>query len=267
MALPILAAEVLGMRPDEFRILYQDTDAGPYDGGASGSQTTFNNGRAVIAAANEVREQLLDLAAEFLEANRADLELVDGVVRVKGSQTASVTIADLASTARGRPPARPGLGRAAAHAGRDAASCVGRLGGESFAAPTFFTHAARVKVDRDTGVVRVLEIAASHESGMVINPIGAAGQIHGGVAMGIGQALSEGDLLPRTAGSATRTSSTTSSRRRPTSRRSPSTSSSAVADRRPQGLKGIAEPPCVPTPGAIANAIAAAIGARVRSCR
>ena len=166
MALPILAAEVLGMRPDEFRILYQDTDAGPYDGGASGSQTTFNNGRAVIAAANEIREQLLDLAADFLEANRADLELVDGMVRVKGSQTSSVTIADLASEAAGaglllgrgsgQPPPTPAV---------NAASCVGRLGGESFAAPTFFTHAARVKVDRDTGVVRVLEIAASHESG------------------------------------------------------------------------------------------------------
>ena len=196
MALPILAAEVLGMRPDEFRILYQDTDAGPYDGGASGSQTTFNNGRAVIAAANEIREQLLDLAADFLEANRADLELVDGMVRVKGSQTSSVTIADLADKAAGaglllgrgsgEPPPTPEV---------NAASCVGRLGGESFAAPTFFTHAARVKVDRDTGVVRVLEIAASHESGTVINPIGAAGQIHGGVAMGIGQALSEGVLL------------------------------------------------------------------------
>ena len=119
MALPILAAEVLGMRPDEFRILYQDTDAGPYDGGASGSQTTFNNGRAVIAAANEVREQLLDLAADFLEANRADLELVDGMVRVKGSQTSSVTIADLASQGGWcRTPARTGLGRATSHAGR-----------------------------------------------------------------------------------------------------------------------------------------------------
>ena len=101
MALPILAAEVLGMRPDEFRILYQDTDAGPYDGGASGSQTTFNNGRAVIAAATDVREQLLDLAAEFLEANRADLELKDGMARVKGSRTSLVSIADLASRAAG----------------------------------------------------------------------------------------------------------------------------------------------------------------------
>jgi CO/xanthine dehydrogenase Mo-binding subunit len=266
MALPILAAEVLGMRPDEFRILYQDTDAGPYDGGASGSQTTFNNGRAVIAAANEVREQLLDLAAGLLEANRADLELADGMARVKGSQGSSVSIADLASEAAGaglllgrgsgEPPPAPAV---------SAAGCVGRLGGESFAAPTFFTHAARVKVDRDTGVVRVLEIAASHESGVVINPIGATGQIHGGVAMGIGQALSEGVLLSEDG-----------------RQRNPyllDYKLQTVADippihvdfvdapsptGGPKGLKGIAEPPCVPTPGAIANAIARASGTRIR---
>ena len=265
MALPILAAEVLGMRPDEFRILYQDTDAGPYDGGASGSQTTFNNGRAVIAAATEVREQLLDLAADFLEANRADLELVDGMARVKGSGTASVSIGELASQAAGaglllgkgsgEPPPTPAV---------DAGSCVGRLGGESFAAPTFFTHAIRIKVDRDTGVVRVLEVAASHESGVVINPIGAAGQIHGGVAMGIGQALTEGVQL------------TDDGRQRnaylldyklQTVADVPSIHVDFVdapsPTGGPKGLKGIAEPPCVPTPGAIANAIARAVGVRV----
>src|SRR5204862_6512392 len=48
MALPLLAAEILGMQPDDFQLLYQDTDAGPFDSGASGSQTTFNNGRAVM---------------------------------------------------------------------------------------------------------------------------------------------------------------------------------------------------------------------------
>jgi len=265
MALPILAAEVLGMRPDEFRILYQDTDAGPYDGGASGSQTTFNNGRAVIAAATEVRDQLLALAADVLEANVADLELVEGVARVRGSTTASVSIADLASRAAGaglllgrgsgEPPPTPAV---------ETASCVGRLGAESFAAPTFFTHAARVKVDRDTGVVRVLEIAAAHESGVVINPIGAAGQIYGGVAMGIGQALSEGVQL--------------SDDGRQRNAYLLDYKLQTVADMPPihvefvdapsptggpKGLKGIAEPPCVPTPGAIANAIARASGTRI----
>src|SRR5439155_8686713 len=60
MALPLLVAEILGMQPDDFSVLYQDTDAAPFDSGASGSQTTFNNGRAVQRAALDVREQLLD---------------------------------------------------------------------------------------------------------------------------------------------------------------------------------------------------------------
>jgi CO/xanthine dehydrogenase Mo-binding subunit len=265
MALPILAAEVLGMRPDDFRILYQDTDAGPYDGGASGSQTTFNNGRAVIAAANEVREQLLDIAANLLEASRDDLELVDGVARVKGTHSSSVSIADLASEAAGaglllgrgsgQPPPTPEV---------NAASCVGRLGAESFAAPTFFTHAARVKVDRDTGVVRVLQIAASHESGTVINPIGAAGQIHGGVAMGIGQALSEGVQL--TGDGRQRNPYLLDYKLQTAADVPPMTVDFVEAPSPtggPKGLKGIAEPPCVPTPGAIGNAIARAIGNRV----
>ena len=70
MALPMLVAEELGMRPDDFSLLYQDTDAAPWDMGSCGSQTTFNSGRAVLAAADEVREQLLDAAAEQLEAAR-----------------------------------------------------------------------------------------------------------------------------------------------------------------------------------------------------
>ena len=71
----------------------------------------------------------------------------------------------------------------------DASGCTGRLGMESFLAPTFITHAVRCKVDRETGVVRVLEVAAAHESGRVLNPIGADGQVEGGVVMGIGMAL------------------------------------------------------------------------------
>ncbi len=254
------------MRPEEFRIVYQDTGVAPYDGGASGSQTTFNNGRAVIAAASEIRDQLITLAAGMLEANPRDIELVDGMARVKGSHTAAVGLAELASEAaagglllgRGSGPVPP-------TPKVDAASCVGRLGAESFAAPTFFTHAARVRVDRDTGVVRVLEVAAAHESGTIINPIGAAGQVTGGVAMGIGQALSERVLL-----------SDDGRQRNPylldyklqTCADVPPISVSFVdapsPTAGPKGLKGVAEPPCVPTPGAIANAISRAIGTQVR---
>src|SRR5512145_613235 len=95
MAFPVLVAEQLGMNPEDFTILAQDTDAAPWDMGSCGSQTTFNSGRAVLGAAADVREQLLDAAAEELEADREDLELVDGSVRVKGSPDRSVTIGDL----------------------------------------------------------------------------------------------------------------------------------------------------------------------------
>ena len=193
MALPILAAEQLGMEPESFSLLYQDTDAAPSDMGSCGSQTTFNSGRAVVEAAIDLREQLLDAAASELEADRGDLELADGAVRVKGAPDTSVTIADLAgsgATFHGK-----GSGEVPDSPPCDAEGCVGRLGNESFLAPQLITHAAHVKVDRDTGVVRVLRVAASHDCGTIVNPIGANGQVTGGVVMGVGLALSEGTQL------------------------------------------------------------------------
>ena len=79
--------------------------------------------------------------------------------------------------------------------GVPAEGCVGRLGLESFHAPQLIAHAVRVRVDRGTGVVRVLEVAAAHDCGTILNRIGADGQVYGGVVMGIGQALSEGTQL------------------------------------------------------------------------
>ena len=123
----------------------------------------------------------------------------------------------------------------------------------------------RCKVDRATGVVRVLEVAAAHDSGRVLNRMGADGQVEGGVAMGIGMALSEGiAALRRRPPAATPTCSTTSCRRPPTCRRSRSTGwgrPTRTAGRTAQ--RRSAEPPCVPTPGAIGNAIAKVAG-RVR---
>jgi CO/xanthine dehydrogenase Mo-binding subunit len=262
MALPLLAAEVLGMRPEQFTVVYQDTDAGPWDAGASGSQTTINNGRAVVAAAVDVREQLLELAEEALEAARADLELVDGRVRVKGSPATGVDIAELASTAAGdklllgrgsgSPPPMPDC---------DASGCTGRLGMESFLAPTFITHAVRCKVDRATGVVRVLEVAAAHDSGRVLNRMGADGQVEGGVAMGIGMALSEGSQL---SADGRQLNPYLLDYKLQTAADVPAISVDWVGapdpTGGPNGAKAVAEPPCVPTPGAVGNAIAKVAG-------
>jgi CO/xanthine dehydrogenase Mo-binding subunit len=262
MGLPILVADVLGMKPEDFSLLYQDTDAGPSDNGSCGSQTTFNNGRAVVAAAAEVREQLLDLAAEKLEAAREDLEIAAGAVRVKGSPGVSVSIAELAETA---PMLGKGTGEPPDDPPADAVGCAGRHGLESFLAPQLITHAVRVKVDRQTGVARVMRVAAVHDCGVIINPMGANGQVYGGVVMGIGQALSEVTQLDEegrqlnphlldyklvTASDAPRIDIDWIETETPNAG--------------PKGSKGVGEPPCVPTAGAIANAIARAIGARVR---
>ena len=262
MAMPTLVAEELGMRPEDFSLLYQDTDAAPWDMGSCGSQTTFNSVRAVLAATDEVRDQLLDAASDHLEAAREDLELSAGTVRVKGSPEKAVTIADLAAdgTFHGK-----GSGELPEAPPAPAEGCVGRLGNESFHAPQLIAHAAHVKVDRETGVVRVLRVAAVHDCGRILNRVGADGQVYGGVVMGIGQALSEGTQLDELG-----------------RQRNPHlldyklvTASDAPAieidwietetpNAGPKGSKGVGEPPCVPTAGAIANAIAKVVGARVR---
>jgi CO/xanthine dehydrogenase Mo-binding subunit len=266
MALPILAAEVLGKRPDDFAITYQDTDAGPYDGGSSGSQTTFNNGRAVVEAARDLRRQLLELAAITLEASVDDLELRDGHAGVVGSPDRRVSIAELATTAHdgalllargsGLPPAAPD---------HDASMCVGRLGFESFASPTFFCHAARVHVDRATGIVRTTKVAAATDVGRVINPIGAEGQMTGGIVMALGNATTEGT---RFGPDGRQRNPSLLDYKLLTSADAPEIETIFVEhparEGGPHGSKGVGEPPIVATAGAVANAIAAATGIRVR---
>src|SRR3954470_2005155 len=264
MGLPLLAAEALGMKPEDFSILYQDTDAGPWDMGSSGSQTTFNNGRAVVAAAREVRSRLLELASERLEADVGDLELVAGMVSVKGAPTSAVSIADLAAT--GATIIGKGAGRVPeAPASSPDSGCIGRLGFESYLEPQLITHAAHVRVDPETGVARVLRVAAVHDSGRILNPIGANGQVYGGVVMGIGQALTEGTQIDE---DGRQRNPHLLDYKLPTASDVPEIDIAWVetpaVDGGPNGSKGMGEPPCVPTAGAIANAIARATGARVR---
>ena len=261
MAMPQFVAEELGMRAEDISIVYQDTDVAPWDMGSSGSQTTFNSVRAVLDAAVDVRNQLIAAAADLLEAAPEDLEMAEGTIRVKGTPTKNVAIAEITAggTFHGR-----GSGPLPESPAVQAEGCVGRLGNESFLAPQFFTHAVRVKLDRDTGVARVLQVAAAHESGRVLNPIGANGQVYGGVVMGIGQALSEGTQLDADG-----------RQRNPglldyklvTCSDAPQIDIDWVEistpNAGPRGSKGIGEPPSVPTAGAIANALTQLIGSPV----
>jgi CO/xanthine dehydrogenase Mo-binding subunit len=267
MGLALIAAEELGLEPEQISIHYQDTDSGLWDMGSSGSQTTFNVGRALIAAAGEVREQLLAMAAEELEAAPEDLELVEGHVRAKDAPRKSVAVAELAAKADGEGRLILGRGSPPMPAHPDnfgATACLGRTSFPAFAAPTFFCHAARVRVDRDTGVVRVLEVAAAHDFGRVINPIGAEGQVEGGVAHALGMALTEGTLY----GDGRQLNPHLLDYKLQTAADTPGVKIAFVEapapNGGPYGTKGVGEPPVVPTAGAVANAIARATGARVR---
>lgn len=269
MTLRQLAADELGMCAEDFELVYQDTSVAPYDMGATGSQTLFNNGRAVVAAAGQIADQLRALAANHLEAATADIVLANGMASVAGAAGApgaSVSIVELAGLASagellighgsGTPPAAPAL---------VGSSCVGDLGMAAFVAPQFSCHAVRVKLDRETGVARVLEVCTAHDSGTIINPVGAHGQVEGGVLMGIGQALTEG------------TSYDIEGRQRNTGLLEYKLQTCADApkirtrfieiatpDAGPRGAKGLAEAPNVATAAAIANALAKLVGQPVR---
>src|SRR5262249_6511865 len=227
-------------------------------------QTTVNNGRAVVEAARDVRTRLLELAAEQIEVAVWDLELADGAVRVKGSPNKALSIAELAGSGAtligkgsGRVPETP--------VSCPDSGCVGRLGFESFLEPQVMTHAAHVRVDRETGVTRVLRVVAVHDSGRILNPIGASGQVYGGVVMGVGQALTEASMLDD---AGRQRNPHLLDYKLPTAADAPpidlAWAETPALDGGPNGSKGMGEPPCVATPAAIANAIANATATRVR---
>ena len=266
MTLRQLVADELGMQPEDFELVYQDTSAAPYDMGATGSQTLFNNGRAAIAAAGQIAEQLKQLAADMLEASPADIVLADGAASVAGTPSRSVPIAELAGIAAGGELLiGHGSGVPPTVQEVSGAMCIGDVGMTAWVAPQFSCHAVRVKLDRDTGVARVLHVSTAHDSGTIINRIGATGQVEGGVMMGIGQALTEG----------TRYNDEGQQRNAALLEYKLQTCADAppidihfveinTPNAGPRGAKGLAEAPNVATAAAIANAIAKIAGAPIR---
>ena len=266
MTLRQLAADELGMDAESFELVYQDTSVAPYDMGATGSQTLFNNGRAVVAAAAQIAEQLRNLAAEQLEANPADIVLANGTASVAGTPEKGIPIAELAGIAAGGellighgsgmpPGAPPTVG----------ATCVGDVGMSAWVAPQFSCHAVRVKLDRETGVARVLHVSAAHDSGTIINPTGATGQVEGAVMMGIGQALTEGTTYDA---DGRQRNAALLEYKLQTCADAPPIDVHFIQintpDAGPRGAKGLAEAPNVATAAAISNALAAIVGTPIR---
>lgn len=266
MTLPILAAAELGMEPEDFELVYQDTSAAPYDTGATGSQTLLNNGRATVEAAQQIAVQLKDLAADRLEASPDDIILTEGKAHVAGSPESAVTIAKLASVAaRGEMLLGKGSGTPAEYPPTAGVACVGDHGLSGWAGPQFSCHAVKIRLDRETGVVRVLEVSTAHDSGVIVNKVGASGQVEGGVMMGIGQALTERTVF---SADAAQENPAFLEYKLQTIADAPPIRVHFVEVHTPgmgpNGSKPIAEAPNVATAAAISNAIAKLVGQPVR---
>ena len=249
--LAMIAAESFGVALDKVRIETSDTGVAPFGPLAAGSQVTYSMGGAVQEAALEARRQLLEIATNELEAAPEDLEIVDGRVTVRGVPERYVEITKLVTLSTefmGRYRPIQATGRSAVQA----------------ASPMFTVHIARVRTDAETGAFQLTGYAAIQDVGRAINPPEAKGQIHGGAVQGLGRAL--GEQLAYNVDGQLRTSSFLDYEL-PTADQLPDIDvrlievASAVG---PLGAKGVGEPPAVPGPAAISNALARATGIRVR---
>ena len=178
-----VVAEQIGVELGRVRVTTGDTAELHWGTGTFASRGAVVAGNAIHAAALDVRRKILDLAAEELEANRDDLELEDGVVRVKGAPDSAIDLGELAARAnplRGAvaPGTEPGL---------EATTYFGPSGGTTANG----AHAMLVEVDPETFAVEIKRYLVVHDCGTVINPLILQGQIQGGVAQGIGNCFFE----------------------------------------------------------------------------
>ena len=185
-----IAAEELGVPVEDVEISRADTDLTTFCLGAFASRLTYVSGNAVKNAATNVKQQLFEQAAEMLEANAADLMARDGKIFVKGAQGKSLTVSDVARARLFRHNGAPIVGSGSFDADSVLPDST-RFGNES-GAYNYGAQAAQVHVDPETGQVKILQFVVASDCGTVIYPLGAEGQVEGGLAQGIGYALTEG---------------------------------------------------------------------------
>jgi carbon-monoxide dehydrogenase large subunit len=183
-ALAQITADELGLRAADINVVPGDTAGVALGLGAFASRQMVTAGTSVLLAARVVAEKAKKLASHILEAAEHDLELKDGEVRVVGAPELSVKLAELSRILKGAPGYGfpPGL-----EPGLDG-SVNWRTDSLAYANAC---HAAEVEVDIETGGVRILNYCALQDSGTLINPMIVDGQVQGGVAHGIGNALFE----------------------------------------------------------------------------
>jgi CO/xanthine dehydrogenase Mo-binding subunit len=249
-AMAQIAAEELGLPLERVDVSLGDSARGPYAVVSAGSSTVPSMGPAVRAAAADAGRQLLEIAAQRFDVEQGTLSLRGGrIVSADGAAWPLEEVTGLLES-----------GQILGHGSRGPNPTGMRV-------LTFGVQFAEVAVDVETGEVRVERIAAIHDVGRVINPLGASSQVEGGIIQGLGHTLSEERLLDPRSGIVL--TQTLDSYRMPTIADIPEIVTDLI-DLPDQhltnlGSKGLGEPPIVPTSAAIANAIRDATGADVRS--
>ncbi len=256
-----IVAEELGVPVQNVSVLNADTYITPWDVGAHASRTTFVAGNSARMAAADAKRQILEAAAEGVGGNVDDLDMKNGQVFRKAEPEETIPFEKMVRGKHFRPDGDVILARGWYEPPTEKQDKEFR--GNISAAYGFATQAVEVEVDTETGQVKVLKIAAAHDVGRAINPMAVEGQIQGGISMGLGYGLyeelvvQEGQVLnPNFADYAL-----------PTVLDMPEIDPIIVETDDPAGpfgAKGMAEPACIPTAPAIANAVYDAVGVRIR---
>jgi CO/xanthine dehydrogenase Mo-binding subunit len=255
-----IAAEELGVRPEDITIGDNDTARSPEAAHAGATRQTYMIGNSVALACRDARAKLFTELADHWEVAADRISAFNGEVWVRDTNL-KMTMAEAIELAKKRGVVPVGSGAFTAHGtGLDPVDGSG----SPWQAYVFGTQVAEVEVDTITGEVQVLGVWAAHDVGRAINPRGVEGQIEGGIVQGLGQALMEDYQLEnghtKTHGFAKYIL--------PTSLDIPEITSIIVEDpdpKSPLGAKGIGEPALVPTAPAIMNAIYDAVGVRITS--
>jgi CO/xanthine dehydrogenase Mo-binding subunit len=250
IALAQIAASAFGVDIDHVRITTGDTDTAPMTGLSAGSKTIYTVGSAVLEAAKDARRQTFEIAAAEMEASIHDLELEDGRVVVRGVPDRAITLAQIGKKGNlymSKVPPVLGVSHPAF----------------ALQAPAFAGQLARIEVDPDTGEVTLHNFVVVQDAGRAINPIGVEGQMQGGAVQSLGIALTEG-LMFDDAGRLTNPSLL--DYRKLTAADLPNIETIIVevpSPAGPFGARGVGEPPIIPAPAAIANAVHDATGVRI----
>jgi xanthine dehydrogenase YagR molybdenum-binding subunit len=249
-AMAQIAAEELGLPLERVRVSLGDSSRGPYASISAGSSTTPSMGPAVRAAAADAARQIVEIAAQRYHLEERVLSLRDG--SVMSSDGGSWPLEEVTGLLEDGQI----LGKGARGPNPSGMQTL-----------TFGIQVADVAVDVETGEVRVERIAAIHDVGRVINPLGARSQVEGGIIQGVGHTLSEERLVDPRSGVVLTQS--LDAYKLPTIADVPEIVVDLldIPDEHLTNLgsKGLGEPPIVPTAAAIVNAIRDATGADVRS--